>query len=82
MQSSVLPEKLSGPPAANDTQSGINGSNDLIAVGELQVHGTAVPVYAIPRRKRKRSFTRSVIMKIWWSFGRRFWPCAEPDEEW
>lgn len=81
MQSSVLPEKLSGPPTVKD-QSGFSGSDDFVAVGELQVNGTAVPVYAVRRRKRKRSFTRSGIMKIWWSFGRRFWPCAEPDEEW
>ena len=82
MQSSVLPEKLSGPSTAKDTQSSINGSGDFVAVGELQVHGTAFPVYAIRRRKRKRFLTRLVIMKIWWSFGRRFWPCAEPDGEW
>ena len=82
MQSSVLPEKLSGPSTARDTRSGINGSSNFIAVGELQVQGTAIPVYAVRRRKRRRSLTRSLIMKIWWSFGRRFWPCAEPDEEW
>jgi hypothetical protein len=78
MQSSVLPEKLNGPTSAKDRSN----LNDLVAVGELHVYGTAIPVYAVRRRKRKRSFTRAVLMKIWWSFARRFWPCAEPDDEW
>jgi hypothetical protein len=82
MQSSVLPEKLNGPTSAKDDRSAINSSNDFVAVGELHVYGTPVPVYAVRRRKRIRSFTRAVLMKIWWSFARRFWPCAEPDDEW
>jgi hypothetical protein len=82
MPSSVLPEKLNGPTIAMVGQIGINNSSDVVEVGELRVNGAPVPVYAIRRGKRNSSFARAILMKIWWSFGKRFWPCAESDGEW
>jgi hypothetical protein len=81
MPSSVLPEQLNRPTTAMDGRSG--DSSDVVVVGELYVHGSPTPVYAIRRREPKpSSITRALAMKIWRCFGRRFWPCAEPDDEW
>jgi hypothetical protein len=81
MQSSVLPEQLNRPTTTMDGRSGELG--DVVVVGELYVHGSPAPVYAILRRRPKRSsITRALAMKLWWYFGREFWPCAEPDDEW
>jgi hypothetical protein len=81
MQSSVLLEQLDRPTTTMDGRSADSG--DVVAAGELFVHGSPTPVYAIRRRRPKRSsITRALAMKLWWYFGTRFWPCAEPDDEW
>ena len=56
---------------------------DLVFVGELRLNDSSAPVYAIRiNRQRRDSIARAVAMRIWWYFGSRLWPCAEPDNEW
>jgi len=72
---------LAPPPAASEVFAGNDGC--LVLVGELRVHKSKAPVYAIRSDRSKHdSFLCLQAMRIWWLFGNRFWPCAEPDNEW
>ena len=69
------------PPAASEIFAGNDGR--LVLVGELRVHKSKAPVYAIRTvRSKHDSLLRRQAMRVWWLFGSRFWPCAEPDNEW
>lgn len=86
MQSSVLPYATipTPPKKAQSTQDNPQNLEDrgLIFVGELSLHNSAAPVYAIRANRRRSSIARALAMRIWWYFGSRLWPCAEPDNEW
>ena len=69
------------PSAASEIFTGNDGC--LVLVGELRVHKLKAPAYAIRSDRSKHdSFLRQQVMRIWRLFGNRFWPCAEPDNEW
>jgi hypothetical protein len=60
-----------------------DGETHLALVGELRVRGSLFPVYAVAsQRSKHKSALRRIVFQIWWRFGRRFWPCAELDNEW
>jgi hypothetical protein len=72
---------LAPPPAASEIFARNDGP--LVLVGELRVHKSKVPVYAIRiDRSKHDSLLRRQAMRIWGLFGNRFWPCAGPDNEW
>jgi len=78
----TIPAPPERAQTAQTTPKEIEDRN-LIVVGELRLNDSVAPVYAIRADRRQRdSIARAVAMRIWWYFGSRLWPCAEPDNEW
>ena len=60
-----------------------DGETHLALIGQLRVHDSLSPVYVVTScRSKQKSGLRRIVFQIWWCFGRRFWPCAELDNEW
>jgi len=61
----------------------VKDDHSIVLVGLLRVNGSSSPVYAVrSARSKPDSLLHQFLYRIWWAFGRRFWPCTEPDNHW
>jgi hypothetical protein len=68
---------------ANQAEAVARDKERLTLVGQIRVHDSVSPVYAVRSDKTKGdSLLNRFLFRIWWIFGRRLWPCAEPDNRW